>query len=90
MFILAANLVDALHKYKMLNFVLVSFISSDSILCKEDALKSLDALKNIEDELNSSSLSDKVKKGYQDRICKCYDILNAEIKRYDESKGEIK
>lgn len=87
---MANNLVDALHKDKMLNFVLVSLISSDSILCKDDALKSLEALKNIEDELNSSSLSNRVKKGYQDRIDKCYDILNAEIKRYDGDKGESK
>ena len=84
MFVLSANLVDALHKDKMLNFVLVSLISSDSIFCKEDAEKSLDSLKKIEEDLNSSGLHSRTKKKYQETIDKCYEILKAEIKRFEE------
>ena len=83
-FVLADNLVDALHKNKMLNFVLVSLISSDSIFCKEDAEKSLDSLKKIEEDLNSSGLHSRTKKKYQEKIDKCYDILYEEIKRFEE------
>ena len=84
MFVLSANLVDALHKDKMLNFVLVSLISSDSIFSKEDAEKSLDSLKKIEEDLNSSGLHSRTKKKYQETIDKCYDILYSEIKRFEE------
>ena len=81
---MADNLVDALHKNKMLNFVLVSLISSDSIFSKEDAEKSLDSLKKIEEDLNSSGLHSRTKKKYQETIDKCYDILYSEIKRFEE------
>ena len=84
MFVLSANLVDALHKDKMLNFVLVSLISSDSIFSKEDAEKSLDSLKKIEEDLNSSGLHSRTKKKYQETIDKCYDILYSEINRFEE------
>ena len=79
------NLVESLHKSKMLNFVLVSLISSDCIFSKEDAEKSLDSLKKIEEELHSSGLYNKTKKKYQERIDKCYDVLYAEIKRFEEN-----
>ena len=45
------NLVDGLHQNGMFYFVLGSLISSDSILCKEDAEKAIESLKKLEVEL---------------------------------------
>ena len=76
------NLVDALHESGMFYLylgILVSFFS------KEDALSSINSLKSLEKELDSSSLSSKVKSKYKKEIKKCYEVLNSDIKRFDEN-----
>ena len=79
------NLVDALHESGMFYLYLGILISSDSVFSKEDALSSINSLKSLEKELDSSSLSSKVKSKYKKEIKKCYEVLNSDIKRFDEN-----
>ena len=77
------NLVDSLHENDLFYFVLVSLVSSDSILCKEDADKSIESLKKLEVELEGSSLSTWMKNKYKSKIKECYEVLYSDLKRFE-------
>jgi len=81
--IVGANLVESLHESGMFYFVLVSLISSDSILTKEDAEKSIETLSKLEKELEISELSTRMKNKYKKKIKECYEVLNSDLERFE-------
>ena len=52
------NLVDKLHEADMLNFVLVSLFSADTLVDAESCRKSLDALAILKRDFETSTLKD--------------------------------
>ena len=79
------NLVEMLHEKDMFYLYLGILISSDSIFSKEDALNSMNSLKLLEKELDNSSLNSKVKSKYKKEMKKCYEVLNSDLKRFEEN-----
>lgn len=79
------NLVEMLHEKDMFYLSLGILISSDSIFSKEDALNSMNSLKLLEKELDNSSLNSKVKSKYKKEMKKCYEVLNSDLKRFEEN-----
>ena len=62
------NMIDALHEKAMLNFVIVSLFSADTLIDAEACRKSLKALESLKTDLASSKLKDdlQLKKQFED------------------------
>jgi hypothetical protein len=62
------NLIDALHEKDMLNFVIVSLFSADTLIDAEACRESLKALESLKTDLASSKLKDdlQLKKQFED------------------------
>ena len=52
------NLIDKLHEADMLNFVLVSFFSADTLVDAESCRKSLETLAILKRDFETSTLKD--------------------------------
>lgn len=65
-------------------FFLVSLISSDNILNKEDAIESLQIVNYINDNIDNFDLSDEIKSEVIKYMNKSKKILDEDIKRFDE------
>ena len=63
---------------------LVSLISSDNILNKEDAIESLEIVNYINDNIDNFDLSDEIKSEVIKYMNKSKKILDEDIKRFDE------
>ena len=82
---MAFNMVDALIEYKGLELLTIYMISPEANLSKKDAEKTLNGLSNLERYAKiSKKLNEVEKKAYLEMLNKCYDIVNAEIKRFQE------
>lgn len=62
---------------------LVSLISSDSLISKEDCLKSLEMINYIENNINNFNISEEIKKETLDYILKGKEIVNNDLKKYN-------
>ena len=62
------NLIDALHEKDMLNFVIVSLFSADTLIDAEACRESLKTLESLKTDLASSKLKDdlQLKKQFED------------------------
>ena len=82
---MAFNMVDALIEHKGLELLTIYMISPEANSSKKDAEKTLNGLSNLEFYAKSSKkLNEVEKKAYLKMLSKCYDIVNAEIKRFQE------
>lgn len=76
--------IDIICHNKMEYLFLVSLISSDNILSKEDAENSLKVIDEVEEALKTASISDKKKQEFKDYIEKGRGILNADIEEFNK------
>ena len=65
-------------------FILVSLISSDGILNKEDAIESLEIVNYINNNIDNFNLTDEIKSEVIKYMNKSKKILDKDIKRFDE------
>lgn len=63
---------------------LVSLISSDNILNKEDAIESLEIVNYINDNIDNFNLTDEIKSEVIKYMDKSKKILDEDIKKFDE------
>lgn len=63
---------------------LVSLISSDNILNKEDAIESLEIVNYINDNIDNFDLTDEIKSEVVKYMNKSKKILDEDIKRFDK------
>lgn len=75
-----SNVLNSENRY----FFLVSLISSDNILNKEDVIESLEIVNYINDNIDNFNLSDEIKSEVIKYMNKSKKILDEDIKRFDE------
>ena len=77
------NLVDKLHEADMLNFVLVSLFSSDTLVDAESCRKSLEALAILKRGFETSSLKDDQE--LESMIEGAEEIILRDLKEFEEA-----
>ena len=77
------NLIDKLHETDMLNFVLVSLFSADTLVDVESCRKSLEALAILKKDFETSSLKDD--KELKSMIDGAEEIILRDLKDFEEA-----
>ena len=77
------NLVDKLHEADMLNFVLVSLFSADTLIDAESCHKSLEALAILKRDFETSTLKDDQK--LKSMIDGAEEIILRDLKEFEEA-----
>ena len=80
------KLVEEICESEMLYLVLVSMISSDNILTKEDAEKSLVEADEFEEATKKADIPDDKREFIMEHLKKAREILNADIERFEEEQ----
>ena len=78
------NLIDKLHETDMLNFVLVSLFSADTLVDVESCRKSLEALAIRKKDFETSSLKDD--KELKSMIDGAEEIILRDLKDFEEAE----
>ena len=78
------NLIDKLHETDMLNFVLVSLFSADTLVEVESCRKSLEALAILKKDFETSSLKDD--KELKSMIDGAEEIILRDLKDFEEAE----
>ena len=80
------KLVEEICESEMLYLVLVSMISSDNILTKEDAEKSLVEADEFEEATKKADIPYDKREFIMEHLKKAREILNADIERFEEEQ----
>ena len=78
------DLIDKLHETDMLNFVLVSLFSADTLVDVESCRKSLEALAILKKDFETSSLKDD--KELKSMIDGAEEIILRDLKDFEEAE----
>jgi hypothetical protein len=78
------NKLDVLYEENMLNFILGSLISADTIYDLDSALHAQSALNKLEEYLPTSKHKDEIESTFNS----CKDILKNDIKHFKSIKNE--
>ena len=78
------DLIDKLHEAGMLNFVLVSLFSADTLVDVESCRKSLEALAILKKDFETSSLKDD--KELKSMIDGAEEIILRDLKDFEEAE----
>ena len=76
--------IDTICKNKAEYLFLVALISSDNIVSKEDAEKSLEVIDEVEEALKTATISDKKKQEFETYIEKGRSILKDDIEYFNK------
>ena len=78
------NLIDKLYEADMLNFVLVSLFSADTLIDAESCRKSLEALMILKRDFETSSLKDDLE--LKSMIDGAEEIILRDLKEFEEAQ----
>lgn len=76
------NILEKLQENNLLDFYLVSLISSDTLITIEDCEKSLDKIKEVKEHLITANIDNKEQ--YADMIDKGEEIIKRDLEMFKE------